>query len=70
MGHKVPAMPKKLSEETWRFIEENGVVIVKLPFNPTEADYNNVILKKCKLITLHGYLRILPASFIDSFEGF
>lgn len=59
----------KLSNSSLEFLKENNVEIIKLPFRPTEEDYNNEILKKCNLVTLHGYLRILPASFIQNFKG-
>jgi phosphoribosylglycinamide formyltransferase-1 len=68
-GYLFTNNPNKLAEKTLRLIEENGIVVIKLPFRPTGEDYKNVIFKKVKLITLHGYLRILPASFIDRFEG-
>ncbi len=68
-GYLFTNNPSKLAEKTKRLIEKNGIVLIKLPFRPTEEDYKNVIFKKVNLITLHGYLRILPASFIDSFQG-
>lgn len=68
-GYLFTNNPSKLAEKTLRLIEENGIVLVKLPFRPTEKDYENVIFKKVKLVTLHGYLRILPAKFISDFKG-
>lgn len=68
-GYLFTNNPKKLAEKTLRLIEENGIVLINMPFRPTEKDYENIIFKKVKLITLHGYLRILPAKFIKEFQG-
>jgi folate-dependent phosphoribosylglycinamide formyltransferase PurN len=59
----------KLASNTLKFLKENNVEVIKLPFRPTEDDYQSKILNKCNLLTLHGYLRILPASFIRNFKG-
>jgi len=59
----------KLSANSLKFFKKNNVEIVKLPFRPTEESYHSEILNNCNLITLHGYLRILPASFIKNFKG-
>jgi len=59
----------KLSTNSLKFFKKNNVEIIKLPFRPTEESYTSKILNKCNLITLHGYLRILPASFIINFKG-
>lgn len=59
----------KLSSNTLRFLKENSVEVIRLPFRPSEEDYQSEILEKCNLVTLHGYLRILPAPFIQNFKG-
>jgi folate-dependent phosphoribosylglycinamide formyltransferase PurN len=41
--------------------------IVQIPFNPTTEDYLKVLPQEC-IITLHGYLRILPKDITDKYE--
>lgn len=50
---------KKLSPTTIEFIEKNSIELYVLPFNPVLEDYLKLPLEN-NLITLHGYLRILP----------
>ena len=57
----------KLSSNSLKFLKENNVEVIKLPFRPTEEDYQSGIFKNCNFITLHVFLRTLPPSFIQNF---
>lgn len=59
----------KISEDNLRFFGENGVTIRTIPFKPTLEDYLFPELLEKKLITLHGFLRIVPAGFFGKYEG-
>lgn len=60
---------KKIPEETLRIFSELGVTVKILPFKPTLEDYFVPELLEKKLITLHGYLRIVPPGFFNVFQG-
>lgn len=57
---------KKLSQSTLDFIKENKINVCVLPFNPEVQNYLSLDLPKEALITLHGWLRILPEEFIET----
>lgn len=59
----------KIPEKNVKFFERYGVLIKTIPFRPTLEDYLIPELLEKKLITLHGFLRILPANFFEHFEG-
>jgi folate-dependent phosphoribosylglycinamide formyltransferase PurN len=54
---------KKLSQSSIDYFQSNNIEIITLPFNPTLEDYQNLNIDKDSLITLHGYLRILPKEY-------
>lgn len=60
---------KKIPEETLRIFSELGVTIKTLPFNPVLEDYLVPELLEKELITLHGFLRIVPPGFFKEFHG-
>jgi phosphoribosylglycinamide formyltransferase-1 len=55
---------KKLSDTSITFFKANNIIIIDLPFNPTEINYRVLNRLKSNLYTLHGYLRIIPKSYI------
>ena len=60
---------KKLSTHVWEYLEYNGCIIKEIPFNPVLDDYSQEEILNSDLITLHGFLRVLPGDFINKFEG-
>lgn len=59
----------KIPEKNVRFFEKHGVIVKTIPFRPALEDYLIPELLEKKLITLHGFLRILPANFFEYFKG-
>jgi len=59
----------KISPDNMRFFGENGVIIRTIPFKPTSKDYLFPELLEKKLITLHGFLRIVPPEFFSQYKG-
>lgn len=55
--------------ETLEALSELGVIIKKIPFKPVLEDYLIPELLEKKLITLHGFLRILPPEFFNVYTG-
>jgi folate-dependent phosphoribosylglycinamide formyltransferase PurN len=56
---------KKLSEVTLKFISDNEITVIMLPLSPKEKHYNVLEFTSHTIITLNGYLKILPKSFIE-----
>ena len=56
-----------IPEKNLEILERHGVIIKSIPLWPTVADYKELISKE--LITLHGFLRIIPKEFFDIFYG-
>lgn len=54
---------KKLSVNTYKFLRENRVIIIEIPFNPEWIDYKDILVNN--FVTLHGYLRILPREYFS-----
>lgn len=59
----------RIPKDNLRFFGENSVTIRTIPFRPTPENYLIPELLEKKLVTLHGFLRILPASFFSEFKG-
>jgi len=59
----------KISDDNLRFFGENSVTIKTIPFKPVLKDYLFPELLEKKLITLHGFLRILPTGFFSEYKG-
>lgn len=60
---------RKMPLETLETLVELGVTVKEIPFRPTLQDYLIPELLEKKLITLHGFLRILPPDFFQHFSG-
>lgn len=59
----------KISEKNMEIFGKNNVEIVVLPNKPTLDQYLRSGLLEKKLITLHGFLRIIPEGFFPHFKG-
>lgn len=59
----------KISQKNLEIFGKHGVTIHTVPFRPTPEQYLIPELLEKELITLHGFLRILPPIFIDTFKG-
>ncbi len=59
---------KKLSLETRRWFSQEGITVSCIPFNPVVKDYIDLELTDNSLITLHGYLRIIPPSICEKYQ--
>ena len=60
--------PKKLKEEVILFLKDNGCELRSIPFTPSLEHYLQEDILSSDIITLHGYLRILPSEFIQSYR--
>lgn len=60
---------KKLSPKVKEYLEFEGCTILEIPFRPSLDNYIHEDIMCSDLITLHGYLRVIPGDFIDKFEG-
>ena len=56
----------RISEETQEWIFKMKIPVLSLPSKPTLDHYLLINPKKDDLITLHGYLRILPKAFVEN----
>lgn len=52
------------------FLKEHRHLITHLPFRPCSNDYFNAIGDREAIITLHGFLRILPADVCEKYQIF
>lgn len=68
-GLLVTNRPHKIPEDNVEYLREQGVRGVTLPLRPLLEHYLIPELLDKKLITLHGYLRIIPPGFFDHFQG-
>lgn len=59
----------KISEKNMRIFGKNNVEIVVLPNRPTLDQYLRSGLLEKELITLHGFLRIIPEGLFPHFKG-
>lgn len=60
--------PSKLREDVNTFLKSNGCTVKHIPFNPLLEHYLQEDVLSSTLITLHGYLRILPSKLIESYK--
>ena len=60
---------KQFSKINPYLLDEYGYLIHRIPSNPTEKDYLKSLkeVSKSDIITLHGYLRIIPDSICNKF---
>lgn len=59
----------KIDKVNLEILRENGVDIKIIPFRPKAEDYLIEELLSKKIITLHGYLRIIPLEFFRVYAG-
>ena len=59
----------KIPNKNLRILIRNGVNIQVIPFRPTVQDYINSGITEKPLVTLHGFLRILPEALFEHFKG-
>ena len=57
---------RKISPRNMEIFGENNVEIHTIPFKPGVVDYLRTRINLKELITLHGYLRILPAELFPT----
>ena len=58
-----------LSVNTFRAHKLNSIIWYTLPAKPTAVDYLNILkLFKNPVVTLHGYLRIIPREVCEKYE--
>ncbi len=59
----------KITQENLEIFGKHGVILKTIPFKPSLEDYLFPELLEKSLITLHGFLRIVPAEFFDKYQG-
>ncbi len=60
---------KKLNIKIKEYLEFEGCNIQEIPFRPLLDNYLQEEILNSDIITLHGYLRVIPGDFIDKFKG-
>jgi phosphoribosylglycinamide formyltransferase-1 len=60
---------KKMNIEVIEYFKKYSCEIREIPFNPLLAHFSQEDILNSNLITLHGFLRIIPKDFIDKFKG-
>lgn len=58
-----------ISSDNLKFLGNQGVIIKTIPDRPIPADYLMPDLLDKELITLHGFLRIIPPDFFRYYVG-
>lgn len=59
----------KIPEKNLEIFGKYGVTVKTIPLKPSLENYLFPELLSKKLITLHGFLRIVPAEFFDKYQG-
>ena len=59
---------KKLSTKVKEYLELQGCIIKEISFRPLLNEYLQEEILNSSIITLHGYLRVLPKDFIDNYK--
>lgn len=59
----------KIPQENLEIFGRYGVTIKTIPLKPSLEDYCFAELLDKELITLHGFLRIIPVEFFDRYQG-
>jgi folate-dependent phosphoribosylglycinamide formyltransferase PurN len=59
---------RKLREDVAQFLKDNRCELRSIPFNPLLDHYLQEDILSSNMITLHGYLRILPGEFIQRYS--
>lgn len=60
--------PKRTSTESYDFFRNNDITITQLPLNPSPDDYL-LTHNSVQIITLNGWLRIIPPFICKSWKG-
>lgn len=60
--------PKRLREDVAMFLREKECEIRIIPFNPLLEHYLQEDILNSRILTLHGYLRIIPSEFIQKYS--
>jgi len=60
---------RKIPQRNMEILLQNNVYIHSLPFRPTVEDYIVSGILEKSLVTLHGFLRILPENLFEHFNG-
>lgn len=60
--------PKKTSPIVREFFRKNNIIITELPFNPSADDYL-LVHNSVQIITLNGFLRVLPPFICKLWKG-
>jgi phosphoribosylglycinamide formyltransferase-1 len=59
----------KINIEVIEYFKKYNCEIREIPFNPLLAHFSQEDILNSDLITLHGFLRIIPKDFINKFKG-
>lgn len=59
----------RITAENLQFFEEHDILVLPIPNRPSLKDYLFPDLLGKRLITLHGYLRIIPPEFLTVYTG-
>lgn len=59
---------KRLTPATLEFIKKNAIILCIVPFNPSNEHLALLNIPDHSLITLHGWLRILPKEFCETYK--
>lgn len=57
-----------ISEDVRTWIFKEKIPVISLPSRPTLEQYRLVRYQQGDIITLHGYLRILPREFVENID--
>ena len=60
---------KKMNIEVIEYFKKYSCEIREIPFNPLISHFCQEDILNSDLITLHGFLRIIPKDFIDNYKG-
>jgi len=59
----------KMNTEVIEYFKKYSCEVREIPYNPLLAHFSQEDILDSKLITLHGFLRIIPKEFINEYKG-
>lgn len=59
----------RLNKDVLDFFYQNEIILVEIPSNPKIEHYQTLNISKDTIITLHGYLRIIPKEFCEIYKN-
>ena len=59
----------KMNIEVIEYFKKYSCEVREIPFNPLLAHFSQEDILDSELITLHGFLRIIPKEFINQYKG-